>query len=136
MLYREAGRVDFSLPNILNWLTKVNPTFECKYVQKGARIVQKMSKKVQEKSLLEQFEIQIFNRIPTATIQCCWASMPNLPLLPSEQNGQKNTYIKLAILYVKIPDTEQQNTCGLKCKIRTRALSQKTRTPDLIFSWY
>ena len=48
-----AGRVDFSLPNILNWLTKVNPTFECKYVQKGARIVQKMSKKVQEKSLLE-----------------------------------------------------------------------------------
>ena len=32
-------------------------TFECKFVQKGARIVQKMSKKVQEKLLLEQFGI-------------------------------------------------------------------------------
>ena len=26
-----VGRVYFSLPNILNWLTKVNPTFECKF---------------------------------------------------------------------------------------------------------
>ena len=25
---KKAGRVDFSLPNILNRLTKVNPTFE------------------------------------------------------------------------------------------------------------
>ena len=53
------------------WLTKVNPTYECKFVQKYARIVQKMSKKVQEKSLLDQFEIQILNQLPTATIQCC-----------------------------------------------------------------
>ncbi len=47
----KARRVDFSLPIL--WLTKVNPTYECNFVQKCARIVQKMSKKVQEKSLLE-----------------------------------------------------------------------------------
>jgi len=37
-------------------------------VQKGARIVQKMSKKVQRKSLLEQFDFQILNRFPIARI--------------------------------------------------------------------
>jgi len=30
-----------------------------------------------------------FNRIPTATISCCWASMPNLHLFAYCQNGQK-----------------------------------------------
>ena len=34
-----VGKVDFSLPNILSWLTKVNPTFECKYVQIGCKKV-------------------------------------------------------------------------------------------------
>ena len=53
LIMKGVGRVDFSLPNILKWLTKVNPTYECKFVQKCAKIVQKMSKKVQEKLLLE-----------------------------------------------------------------------------------
>ncbi len=68
----KVGRVDFSLPNILKWLTKVNPTYELvgwAYLPNNNFWVQILGQKVQQNGHFcyqnRTFQTFLINQFPT-----------------------------------------------------------------------